>query len=164
MEKIEKSSELFKRQENGKPIQKLSSTEGVNVQNYNQYLCLVNQFVIEEKILPAVSRIKTKNVDIHKLELLCQQKPQSQDNEGESNYNLQNDEAHKKYLDQFSTKKNQAITETFTESQNLLSKCLRLKQELGLNFQQNQDDQSVYSSSQSQKSTPQQLIKKLTIE
>ena len=47
----------------------------IQVQNYNQYLCEVNQFVIEEKILPNVGQIKSKNVDIHKLELLCQEKP-----------------------------------------------------------------------------------------
>ena len=45
----------------------------------------------------------------------------------------------------------------------MLSKCMRLKQELGLNFQQKKDDTSFQSSNQSTKSTPQQLIKKLSV-
>ena len=45
-EQLKTASEIFRKHDNGKPVQKLTSLDGINIQNYNESLCFLNQFVI----------------------------------------------------------------------------------------------------------------------
>lgn len=68
--------------------------------------------------------MEQSNVDVHKLDLLCEKVTPSQ-------YESEEPQDNEYFLNYKSNCHSQVIS-LFTDSQNVLSKCQRLKQELGL--------------------------------